>query len=175
MNNRNQMLIGVVVIILGVLFLLGNLFNIDIGALFWPVLLILIGLWVIFRPRMVPEGTAVTQKFLGDIERAGPWTVTNEDFSNFIGTLKLDLRQADILPGDTYLRFSGFIGDVDIIVPEDVGVFVDSAAFVSDVKALGNKQESFLSPVRLKSGNFSQAKRRLHLKVNSFIADVDVR
>lgn len=44
---------GVVLIILGVVFLLDRFFNIDLGDL-WPFALIALGLWLIFRDRIKP-------------------------------------------------------------------------------------------------------------------------
>ncbi len=44
---------GVVLIILGVLFLLDRWFNIDFGDL-WPLILIAIGVWLIFKDRIKP-------------------------------------------------------------------------------------------------------------------------
>ncbi|GAB4041528.1 PspC domain-containing protein [Spirosoma gilvum] len=44
---------GVVLIILGVLFLLDRFFDIDFGDL-WPFMLIALGLWLIFKDRIRP-------------------------------------------------------------------------------------------------------------------------
>lgn len=48
---KNNIVGGVVLIVLGVLFLIDRWFNIDFGDL-WPLILIAIGVWLIFRDRI---------------------------------------------------------------------------------------------------------------------------
>ncbi|MBC8151669.1 MAG: PspC domain-containing protein [Bacteroidetes bacterium] len=48
---KNNIVGGVVLIVLGVLFLIDRWFNIDFGDL-WPLFLIAIGVWLIFRDRI---------------------------------------------------------------------------------------------------------------------------
>lgn len=50
-STKNSLVGGVVLIVLGVLFLLDRWFNIDFGDL-WPLILIAIGVWLIFRDRI---------------------------------------------------------------------------------------------------------------------------
>ena len=54
--NRSQgnLIGGVVLIILGILFLLDRWFNIDFGDL-WPLVLIAIGVWLLFKDRINPN------------------------------------------------------------------------------------------------------------------------
>lgn len=69
---KNSIIGGVVLIILGVLFLLDRWFNIDFGDL-WPLILIAIGVWLIFRDRIVgqpPFGN-------GTIDQTPPMPPTN--------------------------------------------------------------------------------------------------
>ena len=175
MSNRNQVLVGLIIVLLGILFLLGTLFDCNVWAIFWPLLLILLGLWLILRPRMVTPGTAVTQRFIGDVKRSGSWTVTDEDITLFIGDVKLDLTEAILPPGETRLTVSGFIGDVKLIVPEDVGVAVSSSAFISNVKMGADKEESILTPLHLKSADYKLRERQIRLEVNAFVSDVKVQ
>lgn len=175
MRNQGQMFLGAVILLLGALFLIGNVFNIDIGDFCWPIGLILLGVFLIVRPRMVQEGTAVTQKFLGDIRRDGVWDVEDEEIWGLIVDLEYDLLQADVPSGETRLRFVGFIGDLELVVPPDVGVAVSSTAVVSEVKMPAAKEENFLTPLRLQTENYKTAERRIHLETTSFISEVKIR
>lgn len=52
-NSQSSIIGGIVLILLGVLFLLDRWFNIDFSDL-WPLILIAIGAWLIFRDRIKP-------------------------------------------------------------------------------------------------------------------------
>ncbi|HEX6384521.1 MAG TPA: cell wall-active antibiotics response protein LiaF [Anaerolineae bacterium] len=175
MRNQGQIFVGAVLILLGVLFLVSNIFNVDIGAFCWPLAFILLGVWLLLRPQMLGPDTVTTQKLFGEIERTGAWQVVDEEIWAFITDLELDMTKADIPPGETYIRCLGFVGDVELFVPEDVGVKVSSTAFVSDVSLPDQKQESFLSPVRLQTNNYKMAERKIYLETTYFVGEVKVR
>lgn len=175
MRNQGQFSLGIVIVILGVVLLAANLLNIDLGILCWPMAFILLGLFFIFRPRMIEPGTAVTQKFLGEVERSGAWTVVDEEFWYFIADADFDMTSAEIPYGETRIRALGFVSDIDIRVPKDVGVLISSTSFVSEVDMLGNKEESFLGPIHLETPNYKQAERKIRLETTSFVSDIKVR
>ncbi len=175
MQNRGQLFWGLVVILLGVLFLIGNLTNIDVSAYCWPVALILVGLWLILRPRTTAPGTVDTTKVIGDIDRSGAWTVTAEDFFGFVMDLDLDMTQAIIPPGKTLLRVYGFVTDVELFVPKDVGVRVSPAAFYAESKINGEKEEQILASMPVQTDNYDTAERQLMVETRSFVTEISVR
>lgn len=175
MRNQGQLYLGGAIILIGILFLVGNLTNINIGDFCWPVAIILLGVWLLVRPRMLESGVALTQKLLGSIDRAGAWDVVDEEFWFLIGDMDLDISQAEIAPGETRLRAFGFIGDIDLAVPEGVGVSVSSTAFFSDVKLPGTKEESFVVPLHLQTDDYKTAERIIRLEVTFFVAEVKIR
>jgi predicted membrane protein len=175
MRNQGELILGVVVILLGVLFLIGNVFDVDVWALCWPIGLILLGLWVLLRPQLVGSDAAVRQKLIGDIRRTGTWQVTDEEFWIGIGDVRLDLSEAEIPPGETRLRVFGFVGTVRLIAPEDVGISLSSSAFVADVRLFGRKRDSILVPVHMTSDDYETAERKIRLETTAFVGDVRVR
>jgi len=175
MRNQGQFTLGLVIVGLGVVLLLANLFHIDLGVICWPLAFIALGLFFILRPRMIEPGTAVTQKFLGEVERSGQWAVADEEFWYFIADADFDMTQADIPFGETRIRALGFISDIDLRVPKDVGVLVAATAFVSAVDVLGDKEDSFLGPVYRETPNYKQAERKIRLETTSFVNDIKVR
>ena len=174
MRKNGQIIVGVALIVAGLLYMLGYLFDVSIWSFIWPLALIALGVWVIMRPRMVSEGTEVTVKLLGDVKRDGVWQVTDEEVWLLLGDVKVDMTQAEIPAGETSLCVYGLIADIKLIVPHDVGVSLMSTAFVSDVKALGQKQDRFLSPARMMSDGYETAECKIRLQVIAFIADVKV-
>ncbi|NLG51266.1 MAG: cell wall-active antibiotics response protein [Chloroflexi bacterium] len=174
MHNRGQLVIGVFIILIGLLFLLQAAFGISIGRFCWPIGLILLGVFLVLRPSMVPEGTRMTQKLFGDVHRKGSWQVSDEEIWVLIGDVDLDMTQAEFPAGETTLRIYSLIGDVDLTLPADVGVSVTSTAFITDARVLGEKRESFATTIQVASPNQEEAERRLRLETTSFISDVKV-
>jgi len=175
MRSKGQLYFGAVILVIGVLLLFGRLVKVSFGRFFWPLLLIGGGIWLIMRPRMVGPDTEFSGRVLGDIRREGPWTVRNEEIWFGVGDIKLDMTEAEVPFGETSISIYGFMGDIDLTVPEDVGLLVNSTAFVSSTKMLGEKRDYFLSTARLTSPNYEEAERRIRLQVTCFVADLDIR
>lgn len=171
---RGQVLIGGIIILLGVVFLVDNLVDINISAFFWPLLLIGLGVWVLARPQLVGRDTIVTQRFLGEIDRSGEWDVQSEEFQSFIADTTLDMTKASLPEGVTHLRFLNFVGDIELIVPEAVGVFVQSSAFVSNVKVNGRKEESFLGPLQMQTEDYKAATSKIRVEATGFVNEIKV-
>lgn len=175
MRNQGQIIFAVLLIVVGILFLAGNLLNINVWALCWPLGLIVLGVFLVVRPRFAPAGAHVEMKLIGDIQREGPWQVSDEEIWIGIGDLDLDMTQADIPAGETRLRVYGLIGDVDVRLPAGAEVAVSSMAFVTDAKIRGEKREQFLTPLHWSSPGYQTAERRVSIETMFFINDMKVR
>lgn len=124
---------GIVLILVGLFFLLRNLdlFPSDIGKYFWPVLLIVIGVVIIFgRPRHDGlarykddilnhfvvfsglEGKCVSKDFKG-----GSATVV-------FGGIDIDLRDANLSEEGAFLDLVAVFGGIDLKVPDNWKVIV---------------------------------------------------
>jgi len=175
MRNQGQVFLGILIIFIGLMFLIGNVFNVNVWIFCWPLGLILLGVWLLLRPQLVSPDTAVRQKLLGDIHRDGVWQVTNEEIWIGVGDVDLDMTSADIPMGETTIRIFGFVGDVDLLVPKDVGVSVSSTSFVTDAKVLSQREDGLLAPVHVVSDNYETAERRVRLEMTSFVANLRVK
>lgn len=175
MRNQGQLFLGGAIILVGLLFLIGNLADIDTGAFCWPIAFILLGVWLVLRPQMIAPDVMLTQRFLGTIRRRGTWQVADEEVWSFVADLKLDMTDADIPEGETSIKTFGFVTDLTLLVPKDVGVSVSSSAFVSSVKMLDRKEESFVAPLRIQTDNYDTAARKIQIEMIQFVAEVKIR
>ena len=175
MRIPGQVIFGILIIVIGLAFLLGNVFDVDVGALCFPTALILLGVWLLLRPRLVGPDIGLRFRIFGPIRRSGAWQVADEEMWLFVGDVHLDMTQAEIPPGETRIRVFGFVGDVRLLVPEGVGVSVSSMAFVTDARVLGQRRDGFLVPVHLTSDDYEAAERKVHLETMFFVTDVRVR
>lgn len=176
MRNRGMVYLAIMIIAAGVLLLLGNLFDIDFGAYCFPVGLILLGLFVLLRPRAVEPGTRSSTVFIGDFDRAGPGELAAEEYFGLIIDANYDLTKYDIPPGETVIRGFSFIGDVEIFAPADVGVEINGASFVTSFKLSGEEEQtSILAPLNWKSDGYKMAERRVRFDLTQFIGDIKLR
>lgn len=175
MDNRSQLILSVVIIVVGLAFLVGNVFDVNTWAVCWPTLIILLGLWLIVRPQLAGQNAASRQKLIGDIRRDGVWQVTDEQLWIGVGDITLDMREAEIPLGETRISIWSFVSPVRLSIPQDVGVAVTSKAFVTDARIFERKRESILAPFRAVSEEYETAEKRIFLEVTSFVGDIRVK
>ena len=174
MKIKTEVLIAVGMIVLGLLILVGNLAQVPSWPYLWPTALILLGVWFLIRPQVSSRVQPSTWRFLGGLNRRGAWSVRGEDVWTFVGDTRLDLREAEIPPGETTLSLHGFIGDIDIRVPADAGVRVTGFALVLSAHTFGYKQEFILTPYETETPSYWDAERRVRIDLQYFIADLTV-
>ncbi|RAP75617.1 hypothetical protein DL346_18960 [Paenibacillus montanisoli] len=115
--------------------------------------------------------------FIGDIYLGQDyWELKPMNISHFIGDTVLDLTKAQILPGETKIYISSFIGDVKVYLPNDyeVGVHVVSSAFVGDVAVLEHREGGIFKNMDIETPCFQENEKKIKLHVSTFIGDVRV-
>lgn len=80
MANRGQIIIGAALVALGIIFLLGTVFQIDLWPFCWSAGLILLGVWLVLRPKFAAPGSGTEVSLIGDLKRRGSWNVRDEEF-----------------------------------------------------------------------------------------------
>ena len=174
MRNRNQLILGLGMILLGAIYLAANLLQIDLGRIFWPLILILVGVWMLLRPRVAMDNWIGGARFIGDVSRRGAWQVVDQDIRSFVGDVDLDFSQAEVPDGETRFRIQSFVGDVDIIVPEGLGVSIAASGVVSEVRFFGRKQTSVFGPVEMQTDGYAGAGKKIKITLDCFVSDVSV-
>ncbi len=175
MRDRGQIFIGISLIVLGALFLLGSLLDVDVWKFCWPVAFILLGVWLLLRPLTARSDARVRQRLVGDIRRDGTWQVTDEEIWIGVGDLDLDMSEAEIPLGETRIQIYGFVADVDVYLPPGVGVALSSTAFVTEAGLFGRKRERFLSTLYLSSDDYESAERKIRLDMTCFVAEFKIK
>ena len=168
-SNRGQIIIGWGLVLIGAGLLVAEILHINFWAICWPVGLIVLGVLMLWRPPFMSEW-----RFAGNIIRSDAWQVQNEDIWMFAGDVKFDLRQAVIPPGETVLRVTAFAGDVDLIVPREVGVTISASGFAVNARLGADKVERFFSTASLATPDYANTERKLRLIALHFAGDVDV-
>ena len=174
MKKRAQVTVGIAIIVFGCLLLISNLLQINLWSYVWPLFLIGLGVWVLLRRGRSP-GAPTIYRLLSETRRRGSWTVRDEEIWSFISDVDLDFTEALIPAGETTLRFNGFVGDIDLKAPDDVGVFIASTAFLTSVRAFGVKQDYLLTGYETENSTYRNAERRIRIELLHFVTELNVR
>lgn len=169
---RWQIILGLVLIFLGVIALVDALFSVNLWRFVGPLLLIGLGVLLVLRPRMAGKGVQVEMPILGDSRKTGTWEVTNHEFWWLVGSNRLDFTNARFPDGSATIKIFGFVADVVIIHPEDVGVRIASTAFVSELRTRDGKQEQIFNMMDYQTDNFGLAEKQVTIQILSFVAEV---
>lgn len=174
MRTRGLMYIGILLIILGLLALVSNLTGIDFGNFCFPAGLIVIGIWVLARPKMVKDGSAVEFNILGEHKRSGAWQVKNGEIWSGVGEVKLDFNGAEIPPGESQIHIYSLVGDIVLRPGVNMGLTLIANGLINSVKWMGAKQDNFLNSVTLSTPDFAQAERKVTVEVSALVGDIKV-
>jgi hypothetical protein len=148
-NNRNIFdFSGLFLILLGVVFLMATLGKICWGDIwrYWPIVLILLGLSIVFRKNPVPlpgsgrAGAAsaeasvrVNNILAGTDRRINSQEFKGGDVANILGGTKIDLLEAKLAPGDWLLTVSTVLGGVELLVPRDWRIEIHPTSMLGGV------------------------------------------
>jgi predicted membrane protein len=175
MNDRGQLSLGIFLVVLGLIFLLGTVFDINLWPYCWSVGFIALGVWLVMRPRLAGPGVSTEVSLIGDLRRRGNWAVRNEEIWHGIGDMELDLTQAAVPEGESVIRIYSFVGDLKVYIPSTVGVKVRTTGFFVDADMLDEKIQTFLSPAEVTSPNYAMSDRRVRIDMTGFVAEVKAR
>jgi len=103
------------------------------------------------------------------------WTARSSDISAAIAEVRIDLTTAFFEEKRTAIRLQGLIGDVDIVVPEDIGLTVNAQVAVGEIQVAGERGSGFANHQIWRSPNADTAEYRVDLEISYIIADVGVK
>ena len=135
-STRENKTTGWILLLIGLVFLIPDVVHIPFAVrrLFWPSILIVIGLIIILRSTAVKRDTGKTNSadYIDDIAilGGGDKVITSENFKGgkvtaFFGGSKIDLTKAKLAPGQNVIDVFCMFGGSALIVPENWNVKVD--------------------------------------------------
>ena len=132
------------------------------------------GSWGAASSAWAPGGIR-EQRFLGEIEMAGPMQAGPMRIETFIGEIRLDLTHATFPDGETPIRVSTAIGEVRVLLPPDIPAAVRVSSLLGESEAMGRVSGAFMGEARAETDDFAGATRRIRLEAQSLIGEVAVR
>ena len=172
---KSEIIFGSVILIAGALLLIGAIFDIDVWGLICPAGLIALGVWLIYRTRKDPREGDVKIRFVGDTRRRGVWQPESEEIWAFVLETVLDFTEAELPDGETTYRYGAFVNEFKVTVPTNIGVAIQSFAFVTETRLFGTHEQTIMVPFEWQSENFDTATKKVVLKPMCFYAEVKIQ
>lgn len=181
---------GLTFLTLGSLLLLNKLgqLNFTLGQVWqlWPLLLVYLGINILYsrtRPAHIHVGDK-GRKFREDVKEKGSfgsmkydqpnWKVEPMDIQHGVGDYYFDFTRAFIPEEETLIRLSGWVGNIDIILPKDLAFSAVARSSVGDLDILGTKQEGINPNMNYKTIDYDEAERKLTFEFDYKVLDLKI-
>lgn len=149
----------------------------------WPLLLVYIGIKALskgsYKKRrkkiLKHEKGSTVFHMVKDITMNEPnWSVEAMELWYMVGDYDFDFSQAFIPDKNTEISLTGWVGDIKLLIPEDVPFLVEGYASVGDVKISGHKQEGIGKSIQYKTTDYDEATRKLTFHVDFKVLDLRI-
>ncbi|WP_019153339.1 cell wall-active antibiotics response protein LiaF [Robertmurraya massiliosenegalensis] len=161
----------------------------------WPVLLILVSLSLLFKKSILKIGidlsskdkefkkdsgiefikTRKTNSLIGSISyKESNWSLEPIELSNSIGDYFIDFSKAFIPDRETPIIINGWIGDVKMIIPENIPVNIKVDCFIGDIRIFDIKDDSINRGMNYKSHDYDEAIKKLKIVIEVQIGSIRI-
>jgi predicted membrane protein len=129
---------GMILLVLGVVFLSSNMFTWDFFEILWPVILITLGITLLFKQEVKGSKKGINSKkefsetvvFCGLEKKIKSENLENGEFNVAFGSLKLDLKDSSIQKDGAKVHLNCAFGDIEVYVPKDCRIKTEGTAFL---------------------------------------------
>jgi lia operon protein LiaF len=177
-----RILFGLIIIILGLILLLENIYpNAHIwrfiGRL-WPLILILLGLYIVFsrhrmQSRIYISSRAAYNRILGDmrLDYQGK-ELGNFVASQIVGDLTVDLTGSRLKPGINNITISTIIGDSSIIIPRQFPLKISAKTILGDIDFERRREGGIFPKMEHSDDNYETFQDKLFITISGVIGDM---
>lgn len=112
---------------------------------------------------------------IGDINMGKEmFELENLHLWNGIGDVDLDLTRAILPEGEAKILISGWIGDIDVIVPKDMAIWIETRIKIGEIRVLGVSEDGISKEQEYKSPGYDEAFQKVHMIIELKIGDIRV-
>jgi predicted membrane protein len=192
---------GIILIVLGVLFILDEHSTFHISEVImslWPLLIIGAGVRLLYRSRHKGEDTDMLNAPLADIgigQRVEEVTGEQMRLTNLFGNVRtdvessvfsggslstvfgnatVDLTRAGLAVGEHLLKVDTVAGSIRVRIPRGMEYSVTADGVMGTVKAGTAARNGFFPSVHYASAGFDKASQRIHLDLSMVFGEVHV-
>jgi lia operon protein LiaF len=185
-RHSGRLILGFILIILGIIYLLANIYpEFDAGRFIgklWPLILIAIGLYLVlsrsyFWPRAyIGRNASGHSRIVGDLRL----DFVNKEIgdvaaSEIVGDLTVDLKGGRLKPGINNLNISMVVGDSLLLIPTAFPLRISARTILGDIKFDGRNEEGFLPRLDHTDDSYQSAEKKLFITLSGIIGDMTVQ
>jgi lia operon protein LiaF len=112
---------------------------------------------------------------VGDVNfKKQNWAVEPIDLYNVVGDYFIDFSKGFIPERETPVKVKGVIGEVRMIIPEDVPVMISAAVSVGEVKVFDYAPDHIKHAITYKSDNYDEAVKKLNITVELKVGSIRI-
>jgi lia operon protein LiaF len=116
-----------------------------------------------------------TKRLLGELHVGqAPWVLRDLDLWNGLGDIRVNLATAHIEDGTYTIDVAGWMGDIRVLVPEDLAVFVQASVSLGDLTVLGESHSGAGCSATVEDPNWATARQRCHIRADLLLGDIKV-
>ncbi|MCY7483410.1 MULTISPECIES: cell wall-active antibiotics response protein LiaF [Paenibacillus] len=104
-----------------------------------------------------------------------PYILHSQSMWHLIGESDIDLSLAILEEPETTLIFQGVLGDMDITIPDDIGVYIEATVIFGQIDVGRDKETGFLNKWTWRSPNYEFMEQRVRLHISYIVGDIDIR
>ncbi len=112
---------------------------------------------------------------IGDINWGkGPWKVGHKQLNVGVGDTDIDFTTAILEPGENIFVLKGWVGSVELLIPKDMAVHVETSVRVGDITIFEDNYSGTGRSITYTSPNYVEAEKKLKLIVELSIGEVGI-
>jgi lia operon protein LiaF len=163
---------GYVMMGIGAVILFGDYLTIVVS-----IVLISLGIFFIRSKQVHKDDTYIQKQKIVDSVRLGrePWILRNTSTWYLVGETYIDLSLAILEQKETTLILQGVVGDIDIKVPDDIGVSVTASMMFGQLQIAEQKETGVMNKVVWQSDNYQNCDHRVKLVLSFIVGDIKVK
>lgn len=179
-TNRNpgSLATGAIMLGLGALFLGRNagLYDIDIASfwqIFWPVIIILIGINILVKNDHNRGGNLA---IMGAVDKSKEiWDLKSGEYTALLGGIDLNIRKANFIERDVTLTLNAIMGGITLVVPEDTAIICKGTAILGGIDLLGRGTGGIFGSSVLEVGDPKTADNLLRLNCTCIMGGIEIK
>jgi len=197
-NKNSGMFWGMILILIGVLFLFQNFDVLDIGDIistFWPLVLVAIGLKILYDRKSKNEDdfdtvkdtvqSATEDKISSDsISRNNVFgdlniTIDSKKFSggsvsNVFGDVRIDLSKAEVIDSKCKLYVNDVFGSVYIKLPNGVLAKIKANSVAGELSIKDETHDGLFGNIKKEDAGYSESSKRIFVNTSIVFGSITV-
>ncbi|MDP5272513.1 cell wall-active antibiotics response protein LiaF [Chengkuizengella axinellae] len=163
---------GYLLLVIGVIILISNHMMFVVG-----LVLIIFGYFYMKSDKQKVDETFIEKQNLVQSVKwnKNQWTLKNMMIRSIVGEIHMDVSHALIDERETTIILQGVVGDIDIIVPDHIGVTIDATLIVGEIGVNWEKEAGMMNKFTWASPNYASSDIKLNFMISYIVGDIDIK